>query len=90
VTPEQRTQRARLAAHVLHSRYDSKQLTAPARKSFEERFVRQVIAEAKERGESLTEAEIERRAGHLKKAYFVRLGMASGKARKRKTKSSMN
>ena len=35
-SPEQRSLRARQAAHILHSRYDSKQLTARARRGFPE------------------------------------------------------
>jgi len=38
LTPEERTLRARLAAHVMHSRNDSKQVTAPARAAFMARF----------------------------------------------------
>jgi hypothetical protein len=34
LSPEQRSLRARLGAHTLHSRYDSRELTKPARAGF--------------------------------------------------------
>lgn len=46
-----------------------------------ERFAAQVIAEASERGELLTESEIQRRAEHSKKAYFLGLALRSARVR---------
>jgi hypothetical protein len=66
-----------MAAHVLHSRYDSKELTAPARKAFLDRFEKQVDPNGE-----LPEPERKRRAEHARKAYFARLGYLSGRARK--------
>jgi hypothetical protein len=42
LTPEERSARSRIAAHTLHSKYDSKVLTAPGRRAFLERFEREV------------------------------------------------
>jgi hypothetical protein len=78
MSPEDRVLSARLAAHVLHSRYDSKELTAPARRAFLDRFEKEVDPDG-----ILPPAERERRAAHLKKAYFVRLALASSRARRK-------
>lgn len=78
MSPEDRVLHARLAAHVLHSRYDSKELTAPARRAFLERFEREVDPKG-----ILPEAERLRRAGHAKKAYFTKLALASSRARRK-------
>ena len=68
LTPSERSQRSRLAAHVLHSRYDSRELTKPARDKFNQRFLDEVDPERK-----LPEAERQRRAEHARKAYFTAL-----------------
>ena len=79
LTPAERTQRARLAAHVLHSKYDSRELTRPARDKFNQRFLNEVDPE-----HVLSEAERERRAEHARKAYFTRLAFKSAVARRTK------
>jgi len=78
-TPSERSQQARVAAHVLHSRYDSKDLTQPARDKFNQRFLDEVDPERK-----LPEAERQRRADHARKAYFTALALKSAKARRRR------
>jgi hypothetical protein len=77
-TPAERAQQARLAAHVLHSRYDSKELTRAARDKFNQRFLDEVDPDR-----MLTEAERLRRAEHARKAYFTSLALKSAKARRR-------
>jgi hypothetical protein len=77
LTPQERSARSRIAAHVLHSKYDSKELTAPGRKAFLERFEKQV-----DPNDELPGAERKRRAEHARKAYFSRLGYLSGRARR--------
>lgn len=72
--------RGLIGAHVLHSRYDSKEITAPARKAFLDRFERDVDPDG-----VLDPAERARRAGHAKKAHFSRLAHLSAKARARKS-----
>jgi len=78
MSPEDRVLYARMAAHVLHSRYDSKELTAPARRAFLERFEREVDPDS-----VLEPAERRRRAEHAKKAHFYRMALASSRARKK-------
>ncbi|MGE3074470.1 MAG: hypothetical protein AB7N24_14585 [Dehalococcoidia bacterium] len=70
--------RARLAAHELHAAHDSTELTRPAREAFAKGFAERVDPNGElEPGERI------RRAAHAKKAYFTRLGMLSGKARRK-------
>lgn len=81
LTPEQRSHRARIAAHMLRGSRDPVKHTEPARKAFLERFEQEARRQAKAAGEILTDAEVTRRAGHLKKAHMYRLALASSKAR---------
>lgn len=70
--------RARLAAHSLHARIaDPSAHTAPARRAFLDRFEREVDPDG-----VLPVAERQRRAEHARKAYFLRLALASAKARR--------
>ena len=71
------TLRARLGAHTLHSRYDSRELTAPARAAFLAGFEQQVDPAG-----ALPEAERQRRAEHARKAHFTRMALASARARR--------
>jgi hypothetical protein len=77
MTPGERTLRARMAAYVLHSRYDSRELTAPARRAFNDRFEKEVDPDG-----TLPPAERQRRAEAAKKAYFTRLALNSAQARR--------
>ena len=77
LSPAERSLRSRLAAHRLHSRYDSKELTKPARAAFEQRFLNEVDPDR-----VLPEAERLRRADHAKKAYFLDLARKSAQSRK--------
>ena len=79
LTPEQRVLNSRIAAYSLHSKYDSRELTAPARDKFMARFENEVDPDR-----VLPQAERKRRAEHAKKAYFTRLAYKSAKARKRR------
>jgi hypothetical protein len=72
------TLRARLGAHALHSKYDSRELTAAARAKFLERFLDEV-----DKDRQLPEAERLRRAEHALRAHMTRLAMRSAKARRR-------
>lgn len=78
LSPSERTLRARLAAHTLHSRVDSSAHTEPGRKAFLARFEREVDPEGK-----LPEAERARRAEQARRAYFTRLALKSAQARRR-------
>jgi hypothetical protein len=79
LTPAERSMRARLAAHVSHSRHDPKERTRAARDKFEQRFLDEVDPDR-----TLPEAERERRAGHARKAYFTRLALKSAQDRRGK------
>jgi hypothetical protein len=75
--PEQRSLRARMAAHKLHATVtDPSAHTAPARAAFLSRFEREVDPDG-----VLDPEERARRADHAKKAYFLRLALASSRAR---------
>lgn len=76
----ERILRARLAAHALHAKVsDPKAHTAPARAVFLSRFEREVDPQG-----ILEPQERSRRAEHAKKAYFLKLAIASRGARKKK------
>ncbi len=79
--PAERTLRSRAAAHALHSKYDSKTLSQPARDAFMARFEREVDPDG-----SLDPVERSRRAEHARKAYFARLALKSAQARRKAAK----
>lgn len=80
MTPEQRSLRARMAAHSLHARVANPAAhTAPARRAFLNRFEREVDPDG-----VLTPEERARRAEHARKAYFLKLALASAAARRRR------
>ena len=77
-TPDQRVLRAKIAAH--HSwaaTSDPAARTAPARKSFLDRFEREVDPQGE-----LPAEERRRRAEHAKRAYFLALAAKSAKSRR--------
>jgi hypothetical protein len=77
LTPDQRSLRARIAAHSLHAKVtDPAAHTAPARRAFADRFEREVDPDG-----TLEPGERARRAEHARKAYFSRLALKSAKVR---------
>lgn len=76
LTPEQRTLRARLAAHTMHAMYDSRETTAHARSARWERYLVQVDPDG-----VLPKTERIRRAEHARQADMLRLSLASAQAR---------
>ena len=86
LSPQERSLRARLAAHELHSQYDSREITRAARAagpgslSYWERKV--------DPDGELTPEERTRRAGHKKTAYFQRLALRSVRARRQRAAGS--
>lgn len=76
MTPEQKSLRGRLAAALLHSRYDSRQLTERARRAFRDKFIDEVDPHRR-----LPEPERMRRAEQARRAYYLRLALASSLAR---------
>ena len=78
--------RARMAAHLLHAQIsDPAEHTAPARAAFLSRFEREVDPEG-----VLDPKERARRAEHAKKAYFIKLALASRKARAARKRANTN
>src|SRR5215217_7971236 len=83
---DDRVLRARMAAHVLHAQIaDESAHTAPARAAFLSRFEREVDPDG-----ILDPQERARRAEHAKKAYFIKLALASRKARAAKRRAHTN
>lgn len=69
LTPQQRVLRARLGAHALHAKVGNESAhTAPARKAFDQRFLDAAGGDAV-------------KAEHLRREHFLRLALASSKAR---------
>jgi hypothetical protein len=77
--PAIRSQIARIGGHAAAATHDTRELTAPARKAFNLRFVDEVDPDR-----VLPQAERERRAEQARKAYFARLALRSAQARKRR------
>ncbi len=77
LTPRERSLRARIGAHALHSTHDPTDTTANARAAFLARFEEEVDPER-----LLSEAERQRRAEHARKAHMTRLALASVRARR--------
>ena len=65
----------RVGGYTTAARHDTRQLTAPARRAFEERFYRGIP-------EDLPPAERDRRADAARKAYFADLTARSVRARR--------
>jgi hypothetical protein len=73
-----------MAAHLLHAQIsDPTEHTAPARAAFLSRFEREVDPDG-----ILDPQERARRAEHAKKAYFIKLALASRKARAAKRQAN--
>jgi hypothetical protein len=79
-----RSLQARMAAHAMHSKHDSRITSAPGRTAFLDRFERAVREEALDAGEVLSDAEIKRRAEHRKTAHMTKLSYLAAKSRARK------
>jgi hypothetical protein len=84
LTPEQRALRAKagaLGAYVQQATHDTRETTRAAREAFNARFFDQVDPKRE-----LPEAEPNRRAAALRKAYFQRLSLKGQAARRAKAK----
>lgn len=77
LTPSERTLRARLAAHTLHSKVDSTAHTEPARAAFLSSWEAKVDPDG-----VLPELERKRRARHALKAHMTLLALKSAQARR--------
>lgn len=76
LTPEQRTIRARIAAHTRWSKEDPAPTAKRAQAGLLDKFRREV-----DPNNELPEAERERRAQAARRAHMQRLALASSKAR---------
>lgn len=83
LSPEERRQRARIAAHSMHSRHDTEAVTAHGREAFLKSFEAQVDPEG-----TLTPEERARRAQHALKAHMARLSLQSARARRARKEAS--
>ena len=84
LTPEQRTQRARLAAHTKWAHaHDPTEATRPAREAFNKRFHDEV-----DPNRELSEQERERRVNHARKAYYTRLSLKASQARSKNARGA--
>lgn len=70
LTRAERVMRARMAAYMLHARYDPRETTQAARRAFNQRFLDQVDPDRR-----LPERE------RLRRAYFTRLAYLSARKR---------
>ena len=73
----------RLGAYVLHSRYDSRELTKSARAAFDSKFEREVDPAG-----LLPPEERARRAAMARKAHYTRLALLSAQARRRRAQQA--
>jgi hypothetical protein len=79
LSPTEAHLRARIGAYALHSKYDPRETTVPARAAFLDRFTREVDPDG-----LLPEAERLRRATYARKAYFAKLALKSAQSRRRR------
>jgi hypothetical protein len=77
LTPSERVMRARMAAYMLHARYDPRETTKAARVAFNQRFLDQVDPDRR-----LPDHERHRRADAARRAYFTRLAYLSARKRR--------
>jgi hypothetical protein len=68
---------ARIGAHALHAKYDSRELTAKGRAAFLSRFLDEVDPDR-----ALPEPERVRRAEHARIAYMTKLALRSAQVRR--------
>lgn len=79
LTPEQRKQRAKLAAHVRWSKEDDPKASGErGQRGLRDKFLREVAEEFP----GLNAAEVGRRAENRYQAHMIRLAFLSSKARK--------
>jgi hypothetical protein len=78
LSPAERSLRARLAAHTMHTQHDARETTAAARAAFLARFEAEVDPDG-----VLTPEERRRRAEHARSAYFTRIAFQRAKSARR-------
>src|SRR5688572_18731184 len=80
LTAAQRALYGRIGGAIARSRHDPKQLTAAGRSAFLARFEARIRADYPD----LPDAEVQRRAGELRRAYMLALSAKSSIARSKK------
>jgi hypothetical protein len=80
MTPSQRAMAGRIGSAIARSRHAPADLTASGRAAFLARFER----EARETSPNLSDAEVQRRAKELRRAFMTRLALQSSIARGKK------
>lgn len=81
LTPEQRSSRARIAALTRWAKTDGKVQAQRGQAGLMRKWAKQVDADAAAQGETLDEAQRQRRVETLKKLHMTRLGYQSAKNR---------
>jgi hypothetical protein len=81
LSPTERTMRARIGAHCLHSKYDPTTISAPGRKAAAAKLNERLLAEI-DPDNSLPEEERARRLEHARRAHFSRLALQRSKKRR--------
>lgn len=84
LTPEQRSTRARIAAHTRWAAENGKASGERGQRGLRAKFRREIDAKSP----GLTDAELDRRAECAYKAHMARLSFAASKARARKAVAS--
>lgn len=82
LTPEQRSQRAKIAAHIRWSKEDPAPNAARGQAGLTARFEREVDPDG-----TLPPAERARRVESARKAHFARMAFQSARARSRRNRS---
>lgn len=85
LTPQERSLRAKIAAHALHARRDPHDTTAAASAAFLRKFEDEVDPRRE-----LLEEERSRRAEHAMRAYMTRLRFEQVKARRHRGAEGVN
>ena len=83
VDPSVASLRGRIGAHSLHAQYDSREITAAARRAAQKNLNARLLAEI-DPAEELSPAERERRLTHARRAHFQRLALRSAMARRKR------
>ncbi len=78
LTPEARSLRARMGAHAMHAKHDSRETSKPGREAFRSSFEKQVDPDG-----ILEPAERARRAEHAKRAFYTGIALKSAQARRK-------
>ena len=79
LTPQERSQRARIGAHALHAQHDSRVTSKPGRDAWLAGFEKQVDPDG-----VLSPEERARRAGHARQSYMAKLALRSARARRKR------